>query len=238
MALSSQSITDISIFMHSKKIAIIGGGIIGLATAYKLQLKNPKHKVIVFEKENEFGTHQSGRNSGVLHCGLAYNPGSLKARLAKSGIEQMTNFCLTHQISHDICGKIVVASSEAQIKHLDEAAYKGDKNGLLNLKFLTKSELKLREPYVVAKKALLVPQEGIVDFKSVMQKMLLLIKEKNGEIKLGSKIKSIVKKNNSEILSDGFNEWSFDLVINCTGLHSDKNYERFTKKNNCEKKFD
>ena len=213
-----------------KNIAVIGGGIIGLSIAYKLQLIKSNLKVTLFEKESEVGLHQSGRNSGVLHCGLAYSPGSLKARLAKSGIEQMTKFCSDHDIDHEICGKVVVASNQTQIKHLEEAAYKGNKNGLLNLKFLNKSELKLREPFVSAKKALLVPQEGIVDFSAVMQKLVVLIKENNGEIKCGTKISSVVQRNKLQIISNGSDEWRFDQVINCSGLHSDKNYKRFTKK--------
>ena len=216
--------------MSKLNIGIIGGGIVGLALAYKLQLNNAKSKIILFEKENKVGSHQSGRNSGVLHCGLAYKTGSLKAKLAKSGIEQMTDFCIKHQIPHDICGKIVVASDESQIKHLDKVAEMGKKNGLLNLRFLNNSEIKIREPYVLAKKALLVPQEGIVDFKAVMYKLKQLVEDNGGEVKLSTNIKSIESKNNLEIVFDGINQWSFDLVINCTGLYSDKNYKKYTKR--------
>ena len=216
--------------MPLKSVAIVGGGIIGLSIAYKLILKNSKLKVTIFEKENDIGLHQSGRNSGVLHCGLAYNPGSLKAKLAKSGIEQMTEFCSKNGINHEICGKVVIASTDEQIKHLDLVASKGHKNGLQNLKFLTNTELKLREPNVIAKKALLVPQEGIVDFKEVMYIILNLIKERNGKIIYGSEIKSISKRNNQNIISNGEQEWPFDFIINCTGLHSDKTFKKFTKK--------
>ena len=128
------------------KIAIIGGGIVGLSIGYKLQLIKG-NKVTLFEKEHEVGLHQSGRNSGVLHCGLAYKPGSLKAKLAVNGIKQMISFCKKNNINHEICGKIVVAQNDLEIKNLDNVFKRGKKNGLNGLKFLSNSELKIREPW-------------------------------------------------------------------------------------------
>ena len=214
----------------SKSIAVIGGGIIGLATAYKLQIKYPQAKIILFEKENSLGQHQSSRNSGVLHCGLYYQPGSLKAKLAVSGIEQMTKFCSENNVSQDICGKIVVASNDKEIKFLDDLADRGSKNGLDGLKFLSNVELKTREPFVFAKKALLVPQEGIVDYKEVMSVMANRIKSQGGEIILSTKITSVINKAETVVVSDDKNEWEFDLIYNCAGLFSDRNYEKFTHK--------
>ncbi len=214
----------------SKSIAVIGGGIIGLATAYKLQIKYPQAKIILFEKENSLGQHQSSRNSGVLHCGLYYQPGSLKAKLAVSGIEQMTKFCSENNVSQDICGKIVVASNDKEIKFLDDLADRGSKNGLDGLKFLSNVELKTREPFVSAKKALLVPQEGIVDYSEVMSVMANRIKSQGGEIILSTKITSVINKAETVVISDEKNEWEFDLIYNCVGLFSDRNYEKFTHK--------
>ena len=214
----------------AKRIAVVGGGIVGLATAYKLQKKIPGAKVTLFEKEKELGQHQSGRNSGVLHCGLYYQPGSLKARLAVSGIQQMTEFCRLNEIPHDLCGKIVVASDDREIKFLEDLADRGSKNGLADLRYLNSKDLHKREPFVSAKKALLVPQEGIVDYKSVMQKLAALIKENSGEIILGAPIQSLQTVGNSIIASDKRSEWEFDLVFNCAGLHSDRNYKKFTGK--------
>lgn len=213
-----------------KNYAVIGAGIVGLATAYKLQLKYPNAKVTVFEKESSIGIHQSGRNSGVLHCGLYYQPGSLKAKLAVSGIQQMTEFCSQNNIPHDICGKVVVASDDREINFLDNLADRGTKNGLTGLKFLSNSELKMREPFVSATKALLVPQEGIVDYKEVMNTMCNLIQKHGGKIHLNTKIISVTNKEKTVVITDENNEWEFDIIYNCAGLFSDRNYERFTHK--------
>ena len=213
----------------NKKIAIIGGGIVGLAVAYKLSQRQAK--VYVFEKESSFGLHQSGRNSGVLHCGLAYKPGSLKAKLSTRGINEMVDFCQTHNIAHDICGKVVVATNSQEEKALLELAARGDKNGLKGLKFLTAKELMFREPFVRAEKSLLVPQEGIVDYLAVMSKMTQLIEQNDGVIFYNSKIETVSSELNEIItLKTKDEEFSFDYLISCTGLWSDKTYKNLTLK--------
>ncbi|MFM8497240.1 MAG: FAD-dependent oxidoreductase, partial [Planctomycetia bacterium] len=159
-----------------------------MATAYKLLLKFPRLKVTVFEKEEGPGFHQSGRNSGVLHCGLYYVPGSLKAKLAVEGIREMTNFCRQYEISHEICGKVVLATSIRQVDTLRELAKRGNANGLKGLNFLSKEALRIREPNVRADEALLVPEEGIVDYKAVMQKLVELIIQLGSEVKFSSRI--------------------------------------------------
>jgi len=211
-----------------KKIAIVGGGIVGLATAYKLQKLIPYAKITLFEKEDFVGQQQSSRNSGVLHCGIYYEPGSLKSKLAVSGIRQMTDFCVENQLPHDICGKIVVASNSREEFFLDNLADRGNKNGLKGLKYLSNQEMKLREPFVFSQKALLVPEEGIVDYKIVMQKMSEKIKENNGDIVLSTKIEKAKNSFNSVILSGNNQEWEFDLVFNCGGLYSDRIYKTFS----------
>ena len=165
-----------------KEVAIIGGGILGLAIGYELSISHPNFKVNLFEKDDVIGKHQSGNNSGVLHCGLYYQPGSLKAKLAVDGIREMIAFCEKNQINHEVCGKIVVASDDREIGLLDNLADRGEKNGLNGLKFLSPEEIKQREPNVRAKKALLVPEEGIVDYKQVMDVMANFILNAGGKI--------------------------------------------------------
>ena len=212
----------------NKKIAIIGGGIVGLAIAYKLSKQGAL--IHVFEKESSVGEHQSGRNSGVLHCGLYYQPGSLKAKLSVNGIREMIDFCETHSIAHDVCGKVVVATTQEETKSLDELASRGNKNGLKGLNYLSRGELKLREPFVRAEKALLVPEEGIVDYAAVMQKMVHLIQENKGQVFYNTSIKSIADSSENEVvLSAPNNLYTFDYLVSCAGLWSDKTYSNLTR---------
>ena len=208
-------------------IAIVGGGIVGLAIGYKLQ-SHRKYNIDLYEKEKQLGFHQSGRNSGVLHCGLAYKPGSMKAKLAVSGIRQMINYCKKHSINHDICGKIVVATSNHDLKLIDDLAERGKMNGLKGLKFLSDDELKQREPFVKSLKTLLVPEEGIVDYKAVMKSMSNNILSSGGNIYLSSKIEKIKKINNKTYININSSK-AYDCIINCTGLQADINYKKFSK---------
>tara|TARA_B100000678_G_scaffold167466_1_gene139894 strand:+ start:155 stop:1336 length:1182 start_codon:yes stop_codon:yes gene_type:complete len=208
-------------------IAIVGGGIVGLAIGYKLQ-SHRQYNIDLYEKEKQLGFHQSGRNSGVLHCGLAYKPGSLKAKLAVSGIRQMINYCKKNNINHDICGKIVVATSKQDLKLIDNLAERGKRNGLKGLKFLSDDELKQREPFVKSLKTLLVPEEGIVDYKAVMKSMSNNIISSGGNIYLSSKIEKIKKINNKMYININSSK-AYDYIINCTGLQADINYKKFSK---------
>jgi L-2-hydroxyglutarate oxidase len=214
-----------------KEVAIVGGGILGLAIGYELSISHPSFKVSLFEKEGALGKHQSGNNSGVLHCGLYYQPGSLKAKLAVDGIREMISFCEKNQIKHDVCGKIVVASDDREIGLLDNLADRGNKNGLSGLKFLSQAEVNQREPYVRAKKALLVPEEGIVDYHQVMQVMAQYIEYAGGKIYLYNKVLGLTALNeNASLLQTDKIEQAFDLVINCSGLFSDRTYSNLTQK--------
>ena len=211
-----------------KSIAVVGGGIIGLAVAYKLSQK--KVKVTVFEKEANEGLHQSGRNSGVLHCGLYYQPGSLKAELSVQGIREMIAFAKEHQIAHDICGKVVVATTDQEEKALDTLAQRGQKNGLSGLNYLSKTELKKREPFVRAQKALLVPEEGIIDYKEVMRVLIEKIKENNGTVYFQTPVNAINEETDKHVeISTKNGQQIFDYVVVCGGLWSDKTYSNLTK---------
>jgi len=214
-----------------KSVAVIGGGLIGLATAYKLLEKHPGLKLDVYEKEDRPGRHQSGRNSGVLHCGLYYQPGSLKAKLAVEGIREMTAFCQTHGIEHEICGKVVVASNQQQNETLRGLAKRGEANGLTGLKFLSGAELKQREPMVHATETLLVPEEGIVDYKAVMNKLVALIEERGGAVHFNSPIWEVTESKQNEVLvSTAAGTKAYNRLVSCTGLHSDRTFSKYTGK--------
>lgn len=212
-----------------KEVAIVGGGILGLAIGYELSKSKTKYRISIFEKESTIGKHQSGNNSGVLHCGLYYKPGSLKAKLALEGIKEMIAFCKANKIEHEVCGKIVVASDEREIRLLDDLAERGKLNGLSGLKFLNNEELKIREPHVSAAKALLVPEEGIVSYRQVMDIMAAFIKSEGGDICLNNKVLGIstLNENLSVLKTENF-EKPYDLIINCSGLFSDRTYKSLT----------
>ena len=185
------------------------------------------NKVHVYEKEREVGFHQSGRNSGVLHCGLAYKPGSLKAKLAVSGIKQMVKFCQKYKVNHDICGKIVVANDDYEANYLENTAKRGKDNGLIGLKYLSSEQLKRREPYVSSYKTLLVPEEGIVDYGEVMLSMKASIINSGGDVFLNTKIENIEEKKNFIYINKN-SSVSYNIIIYTTGLQSDINFKKFT----------
>lgn len=212
-----------------KKIGVIGAGILGLAVAYKIREADSRAEIYLFEKENGPGRHQSGHNSGVLHCGLSYEPGSLKARLAVSGIREMVEFCKKNGVDHELCGKVVVASGEREERFLRELAQRGVANGLKNLVFLSPPELEKREPYVKATAALLVPEEGIVDYGGVVGALVSHILGKGGRIVYDRRVDGSVKKRNREcVVTAGKHEFVVDRLINCAGLHADRVYQSCT----------
>ena len=211
---------------EKKQIAVIGGGIVGLAIAYKLSLQNKR--VVVFEKEAEEGMHQSGRNSGVLHCGLYYKPGSLKAKLSVKGIREMIAFANENNISHDVCGKVVVATSEQEENALVALA-KREKKWVEGIKVFIQYRVKEKEFFVKAHRALLVPEEGIIDYKAVMRKLVEKFK-KMGSIYYSCEIKRILNNSQSQIkISCNNQEYIFDYLISCAGLWSDDTYKNLTK---------
>jgi (S)-2-hydroxyglutarate dehydrogenase len=213
-----------------KRIGIVGAGILGLATAWKLQERLPQAEIMVFEKESAPGLHQSSHNSGVLHCGLYYQPGSLKARLAVEGIRTMVDFCRGHQIPHEICGKVVVASDERERRILENLAARGEQNGLKGLAFLGSGQLKCREPFVSATSALLVPEEGIVDFPAVMDTLASLIQQRGGAIFYNSHVgsRSPYPFEGPFVLETSRKEIPLDLLVCCAGLHADRLYRTCT----------
>ncbi|MDH5476485.1 MAG: L-2-hydroxyglutarate oxidase, partial [Cyclobacteriaceae bacterium] len=210
-------------------IVIIGGGIVGLATALTLKEKNPSLRLLILEKEDRIAKHQTGNNSGVIHSGLYYKPGSLKATNCINGYHKLIKFCDTHSIPYDLCGKIVVASSEEEIPLMNNLYERGIQNGLENLTLLNKEEIKEYEPHVKGIAGIHVPQTGIVDYGKVSEKMAELIQLQGGEIKLNEKVKDIQQTGNTTIVKTNSTEYETKLVVNCAGLYSDK-IARLTEK--------
>ena len=155
------------------KVAILGGGIVGLATARQLLLRFPSLQVLLLEKEGGPGQHQTGHNSGVLHCGLYYKPGSSKARLAVNGIRRMVAFCAEHNVPYELCGKIVVATEEEEIPRLHALLSRGIANGLEGLQLLGPTQIREIEPHAAGLAGIRVPQEGIVDYLAVADAMVM-----------------------------------------------------------------
>lgn len=198
--------------------AVAGGGIIGLAVAWRLLDRFPGSRITVFEKETEVGRHQSSHNSGVLHAGLYYKPGSLKARLAVAGIRRMRAFCAEHNIAHEVCGKLVVAVSQEELPRLQELMTRGAANGLQGLEWLGPEAIREIEPNAAGIAAVRVPEEGIADYPAVCRTLQALITRQGGEVRLASPV--------SRIERDGaawrVNGDRFDFLFNCAGLHSDR----------------
>ena len=212
--------------MEQFDISIIGGGIVGLSTAYKLQSKYPNLKIAVIEKENSLAYHQTGRNSGVIHSGLYYKPGSFRAKNCVDGRKQLVKFAIENNIKHEVCGKIVLAKNSEEAKRLDQLKSNGIKNGLVGLKILNKEELNQIEPYAGGVAALHVPESGIIDYKQTTEKF-------------AEKILSINKKSKIILSCEVYNFDDTSLFtskgkifsknnIFCSGLFSD----RLAKKDN------
>lgn len=207
---------------QSRTLGVIGGGIIGLAVAHKATELARNAKILVFEKEHEVGQHQSGHNSGVLHAGLYYKPGSLKAQLAVTGIRQMKEFCDQHSIAHDICGKLVVATSAEEIPRLRNLLDRGNRNGLQGLKWLEPAEIRDFEPHVCGLAAVRVPEEGIVDYGQVCRTLKCLIENAGGAVYMNSAVRAIRPSGSGWIICTDTRETRVDFIFNCAGLQCDR----------------
>ena len=204
-------------------VIIVGGGIVGLATAYKLQEKYPTLVLGVLEKEEKLAFHQTGRNSGVIHSGLYYRPGSYRANNCVSGRKQIVAFAKQYGIDHDECGKIVVATNKEELPRLEKIRENGLKNGLEGLEIIDEKRIKEIEPYIEGIKALWVPEAGIIDFKGVTNKLAELVKEINpvSEIITSCEVKSFDKEELTTIQTS-LGSYKSRFMIFCGGLHSDR----------------
>ena len=201
---------------------VIGGGVVGLATAWRLQTMRPGSRVCLLEKEPEVGSHQSGHNSGVLHCGLYYKPGSTKAILAVRGIRQMVEFCREADIAHEVCGKLVVACNDAELERLRKLEERGRQNGLEGIEFLGREAMLEREPNVGGIAALRVPQEGIVDYPAVCSELKRRITANGGDVQTGARVTRLEQRGDEWIATTPKGEFAGRYLVNCAGLHCDR----------------
>ena len=203
-------------------VTIVGGGIVGLATAHRLLEAKPKLKVLLLEKEARLAPHQTGNNSGVLHSGLYYKPGSAKAQCAVQGLRQMLAFRRTHGVAHEQCGKIVVATAPEELPRLENLWERGNANGLLGLRKLNPEQIQEIEPHARGLAAIHVPQEGIVDYPGVCEKLGELIRQAGGEIRLQTKLLKALQNAGGWTLATSAGDIQTKFVITCGGLQADR----------------
>ena len=217
-------------FDHSQKIAIsshvdvaiIGAGIVGLATGLELTSRFPGISLAVMEKESVVAGHQTSHNSGVIHSGIYYKPGSLKARLCVEGSGALVRFCQENGIAYDLCGKVIVATTESEIPQLNELYRRGKENGLEGVRMLAAEEIGEFEPHAAGIRGIRVPSTGIVDFGKVAEKYAELITRNGGEILLSHAVTGVKRSGGSTILETTRGSIEAKVVINCAGLQSDR----------------
>ncbi|MCM3717656.1 L-2-hydroxyglutarate oxidase [Fictibacillus phosphorivorans] len=200
---------------------IVGGGIVGLSVGMALYERFEDAKVLLIEKEPQLALHQTGHNSGVIHSGIYYKPGSYKARFAREGSQSMTAFCKKHNIEHDICGKVIVATKKEELEQLNHL-YKRSIDNQLITRLIDQEELKEIEPHVKGLAAIQVPAAGIVNYRQVSEKFAEIIQIHGGEIKLGTKVERVTESNDEVVVETDQGTFKTRLMINCAGLHSDR----------------
>lgn len=206
-------------FMYD--FSIIGGGIVGLSTAMALGQKYPDAKILVLEKESNWAFHQTGNNSGVIHSGIYYKPGSFKAKFCRDGSRSMVEFCQAHGIAHEVCGKVIVATDESELPRLENLYQRGLENGLKVAK-ISAEEVREIEPHVSCIAGIRVFTTGIVSYKQVCLKYVELIRLQGGDLRLNTKVTKIVQAGDRQVLETNQGEFETRFVINCAGLHSDR----------------
>jgi (S)-2-hydroxyglutarate dehydrogenase len=208
--------------MNEFDIIIIGGGIVGLSTAFQTRKAFPGLKVAVLEKENHVASHQTGNNSGVIHSGIYYKPGSLKAINCKKGYHELIEFCDENNVDYEICGKIIVTTKPSEKQSLENIYKRGVDNGLEGIRKISAEEAREIEPHVKCIEGIWVPQTGIIDYKKVTEKYLELFKKLGGDFFSGSKVNKIISGKNECIVLTDKDEFKCKVLVNCAGLYSDK----------------
>ncbi len=203
-------------------VIVIGGGIVGLAVALEITKRLPRLRLLLLEKEDHVGRHQSGHNSGVIHSGVYYKPGSQKAKLCVEGARAMIEFCRTHAIPHEICGKVIVATHEEEFPRLEELRRRGEANGLTGLQVIGPEQLREIEPYANGLRALIVPSTGITNYAMVCQKYAELIGAQGGTILTSTAVSGLRNLADELVVETTGPAFSTTYLINCAGLFSDR----------------
>jgi (S)-2-hydroxyglutarate dehydrogenase len=201
--------------------AIIGGGIVGLSTAMTLGQRFPEAKILVLEKESRWAFHQTGNNSGVIHSGIYYKPGSFKAKFCRAGAESMVEFCQKYDIPHEVCGKVIIATEQHELPMLENLYTRGLENGI-QVARMTPEEVREVEPHVSCIAGVRVFSTGIADYKKVCQTYADLVLKQGGELRLNTRVERIIEASNSKTLETNTGNFETRFVINCAGLHSDR----------------
>jgi L-2-hydroxyglutarate oxidase len=200
--------------------AIIGAGIVGLATALELLRAHPGSSLLVLDKEDRVAAHQTGHNSGVIHSGIYYKPGSQKASMCVQGAAEMVKFCVDHQIPHDLCGKLIVATSEDELPGLNELLRRGIANGVPRVRMVDAAEIREIEPHASGIQGIWVPGTGITDYALVCNKMAELVREK-ATLQLKAEVRGLRRQDNKTVIQTTAGDFRASYVVNCAGLYSD-----------------
>jgi L-2-hydroxyglutarate oxidase len=208
--------------MSNVDVVVVGGGIIGLATALQIVEKRPGTHIVILEKENGLAVHQTGHNSGVIHSGLYYKPGSLKAQMCRDGYQRLLEFCQHENIPHEICGKIVVATQPHELPQIDELVRRGEANGLRGLRILSHGEIREIEPHCTGLRGLFVPQTGIVNYAVVAARYMERLIAHGAEVKFGETVTAVKFDPIGVAVEGTTNSWHASAVVACAGLQSDR----------------
>src|SRR3984957_1315859 len=206
----------------SYDVIIVGGGIVGLAVALDITSRFPHQRLLLLEKENRVGQHQSSHNSGVIHSGTYYKPGSLKAKLCVEGARAMVEFCRMHRIAHEVCGKVIVATHEGELPRLEELRRRGETNGLTGLQLVGPEQLREIEPHARGLRALAVPSTGITVYAAVCSKYAELMQAQGGTIQTSTAVTGIRRSSAQVTAETNRGEFATRSMINCAGLFSDR----------------
>jgi len=203
-------------------VIVIGGGVVGLGVALEITRRFPRLRLLLLEKEDHVARHQSGHNSGVIHSGVYYKPGSMKARLCVVGAAAMVEFCREHNVPHNVCGKVIVATRADEVPRLEELRQRGEANGLTGLRLIGPEELREIEPHASGLQALVVPSTGVTDYALVCEKYAELISSRGGTILTSAAATGVRRLPNEIVVETPRGAFSTSALINCAGLHSDR----------------